>query len=75
MDFFRRAQGVHGKLADAIGNPSRVWCRTCGASEPVDAADALAHGWPKHCGYTMTIDHPSTWDDSSAKERALVAQP
>lgn len=36
----------------------RVWCRTCGLSQEVDAAVCIRHGWPKCCGYTMTI--PST---------------
>ncbi len=37
----------------------RVWCRTCGATRRVDSGDCLAHGWPKCCGYTMTIDSPA----------------
>jgi hypothetical protein len=36
-----------------------VWCATCGRSQRVDAAGALSHGWPKCCGYTMTIDSPA----------------
>jgi hypothetical protein len=35
-----------------------VWCMTCGRTRRVDAGGALAHGWPKCCGYTMTIDSP-----------------
>ena len=36
----------------------RVWCSTCGATQRVDSAGALSHGWPKCCGHTMTIDSP-----------------
>jgi hypothetical protein len=36
----------------------RVWCTVCGRSRPVDSGTALASGWPKCCGYTMTIDSP-----------------
>ena len=36
----------------------RVWCLTCGTTMRVGAALALASGWPKCCGYTMTIDSP-----------------
>lgn len=50
--------GLHRSLANAIGNPDRVWCRTCGRSEKVDAALCLRHGWPKCCEATMTIDNP-----------------
>ena len=35
-----------------------VWCRTCGRKQKVDSAECLASGWPKCCGYTMTIDAP-----------------
>lgn len=36
----------------------RVWCRTCGRTEKVGSAHCLQRGWPKCCGYTMTIDPP-----------------
>jgi len=36
----------------------RVWCHRCGHTEHVDTASALRHGWPKHCGETMSIDSP-----------------
>lgn len=35
-----------------------VWCRHCGRSQSVNSAHALAAGWPKCCGFTMTIDAP-----------------
>lgn len=47
---------LHDKLADAIGNPRSVHCTTCHRNQPVDSAEALATGWPKCCGYTMTIN-------------------
>lgn len=50
--------GLHRSLAEAIGNPSKVYCKTCGRSEAVDAAHCLRKGWPRCCGYTMTIDSP-----------------
>lgn len=37
----------------------KVWCRSCGRSQHVDSSHALRHGWPKCCGYTMTIDSPA----------------
>jgi len=43
----------HPKLARG-----EVWCRKCGAHQKVNAAGALARGWPKCCGETMTIDAP-----------------
>jgi hypothetical protein len=46
----------------AASHPSmtrgQVWCRTCGATRRQDSATAMRFGWPKCCGYTMTIDSP-----------------
>lgn len=40
-------------------NRGMVWCRTCGRSQKVNGVNAtLGGGWPKCCGYTMTIDSP-----------------
>jgi Zn finger protein HypA/HybF involved in hydrogenase expression len=44
----------------------QVWCRECGGTQKVNTARALAYGWPKCCGYTMTIDSPE-------EQRALSA--
>lgn len=44
-----------------------VWCIRCGACQAVDSATCLRHGWPEHCGETMTIDSP--------KEREALKRP
>lgn len=36
----------------------QVWCRECGHTQKVDASRCMAEGWPKCCGFTMTIDAP-----------------
>jgi hypothetical protein len=36
----------------------KVWCKTCKRMQRVDPAQCLQSGWPKCCGYTMTIDSP-----------------
>lgn len=36
--------------------PNIVWCRDCGRSQNINPAECLQKGWPKCCGYTMTID-------------------
>jgi DNA replicative helicase MCM subunit Mcm2 (Cdc46/Mcm family) len=41
----------HPKLTRGL-----VACRTCGHEQRVDSARCFSEGWPKHCGYTMTID-------------------
>lgn len=48
---------LHAKLARG-----QVWCRTCRRSQKVDSTVCLQSGWPKCCGYTMTIDPPEEWD-------------
>lgn len=61
---------LHDKLANCHPSLQRgmVWCRTCGFSQSVSSAYALKHGWPKHCGYTMTIDSP---DEQHALSQAV----
>ena len=52
---------IHKSIANCHPSLSRgkvVWCRTCGHEQDVNPANALKHGWPKCCGYTMTIDSP-----------------
>lgn len=53
-----RAIGIHDKLIECHPSLSRrqVWCTTCGHTQRVE--NGLRDGWPKHCGYTMTIDSP-----------------
>lgn len=36
----------------------RVWCTVCGRTTKVNSAASMSFGWPKCCGYTMTIDSP-----------------
>lgn len=51
---------LHDKLAKSHPSLERgqVWCRECGNTKRVDTTSALQNGWPKCCGYTMTIDSP-----------------
>lgn len=37
----------------------QVWCKECGVTKIVDAADCIRTGWPRCCGFTMTIDAPN----------------
>jgi len=45
-----------------------VWCRTCGRSQRVDSGNCLRIGWPKCCGYTMTIDSPEEQAKTADRE-------
>ena len=36
----------------------KVWCTVCGRAQKVNCGDAMRSGWPKCCGYTMTLDSP-----------------
>ncbi len=54
----------HPRLANG-----EVFCRHCGKGKSVDPAHSLQYGWPKCCGYTMTIDLPEDW---SGKALQLV---
>lgn len=37
----------------------RVWCTECGRTMKVNSGIFMESGWPKCCGYTMTIDSPA----------------
>lgn len=67
-EFLMSLNGIHDRLADSHEKLRRgqVWCRTCGHTLQVDSAHSLRQGWPKHCGFTMTIDAPTT-DASQAQ--------
>lgn len=61
---------LHARLAQSHAHlrRGRVWCRRCSATQNVDPAHCLQHGWPKCCDRTMTIDSPE-------KQRALARRP
>lgn len=53
-----------------------VWCTQCGRQESVEGEKCLQKGWPKCCGYTMTIDSPEerramTKDSQNGRSDAL----
>jgi hypothetical protein len=58
-NLFARVAGVHGRVAtDVWPNGVALRCTVCDHRETHDAAAAgrfLAHGWPTHCGQTMTV--------------------
>jgi len=56
VNLLDRLRNVRTAIAEAIGDPNHVHCRECGRTQEVDAAISLKNGWPKCCGYTMTID-------------------
>lgn len=57
---YRTMAESHSKLRRGL-----VWCTSCGRSMRVDTAYCLGNGWPKCCGYTMTIDSPQERNKSS----------
>ncbi len=63
----RRLPGFHAQLGACHPKleRGRVWCRECGASQAVDSGRCLRSGWPKCCGYTMTIDSPHEQEGGS----------
>lgn len=54
MSLYSALAASHPKISRGL-----VWCKTCGRLVRVNPAEALREGWPKCCGYTMTIDSPS----------------
>lgn len=59
-----RLLGLQGSIArDVWPKGATLACRECKASRRItteQCAEYLAHGWPKCCGVTMTVDDVST---------------
>jgi len=51
---------IHNSIVNDVPQLKRgkVWCTICGKSMKITATGCLRSGWPKCCGYTMTIDSP-----------------
>lgn len=47
-----------------------VWCTICGRCIKVNSGGCLSKGWPKCCGYTMTIDSPEERGESTPDKPA-----
>ena len=62
---------IHKMIVDEVPQLKRgqVWCAQCGASLKVESSSCLAHGWPKCCGYTMTIDSPEERKQLTSNEQ------
>lgn len=54
----KSAGSLYGTLAKITGEFPDVYCRHCGMTTKADAARSFRRGWPKCCGYTMTLDKP-----------------
>lgn len=48
---------------------SKVQCETCGKRLDVNFGLCLGAGWPKCCGYTMTLMRSPHGGDAMMKER------
>lgn len=49
-------KNVHESMAEAMPELSHLECGMCHETQEVgDVAKHLADGWPKHCGFTMTL--------------------
>jgi hypothetical protein len=53
MNIYENIANSHPKLSRNM-----VWCRICKRSQKVNTVNCLQKGWPRCCGYTMTIDSP-----------------
>lgn len=72
-DLAIRVEALPKVLAECHPSLSRgqVWCLSCGITQKVNSAHAFRHGWPKCCGYTMTIDSP---EERRALQSARAAE-
>ena len=64
MSIHKTLANVHPSIARGL-----VWCKSCRRKQAVDPAECFAHGWPRCCGETMTIDSPqqrAAWKRSAS---------
>lgn len=65
-NYINKVKNIHQSVAQEVfPNISKVYCKTYKNELEVDPAYCLAHGWPKCCGYTMTIDTPEKWNKNN----------
>lgn len=64
-------QALYRQLAASHPSLARgeVWCTKCGAHQYVNPAKSLRWGWPRCCGFTMTIDSPEERAGRAAESR------
>ena len=53
MELNNKLAMAHPKLIRA-----KVWCTCCGREQRISPGYCFQNGWPKCCGYTMTLDSP-----------------
>jgi len=60
---------MYNEMANSHPSLARgmVWCTVCKRSQKVNSSQAFQTGWPKCCGYTMTIDSPEEREAMKAK--------
>jgi hypothetical protein len=63
---------MHGKIATNLAELPQfkrglLYCHECGNTRNIgDVAARLRNGWPKCCGYTMSLDSPAERQDSAS---------
>ena len=61
-DLMNRVSGIHGAIERDLADLPQfkrglLFCHTCGKTEPIRGGE-IRNGWPKCCGYTMSLDSP-----------------
>jgi len=75
IERLKKATGIRKGLAHDIGvipqiARGQVWCKSCGSTRRINGVNAtLGGGWPKCCGYTMTIDSPAEHSALQGKDK------
>lgn len=64
--------GIHQKIVDDVPALKKgvVYCHVCMREQKVNPAHCLAHGWPKCCQTTMSLDPPKRSGNDKAVDDA-----
>ncbi len=68
VDLYENLATCHPSLSRG-----QVWCKECGRTQKVDSGQCMQTGWPKCCGYTMTVDSPEEREPVAACPPPLCA--
>jgi hypothetical protein len=57
-ELLNNTRNIHKNIANVVWGKEKgkVHCKECGREVEVNYAECLEHGWPKCCGYTMSLD-------------------
>lgn len=59
---------IHQSIADSMPELSHLECGMCGETQDLgEVSEHLKNGWPRHCGFTMSLITKNQMSEKEAK--------